>query len=662
MRGRTAIEDMGKDREAIVVTEVPYQVNKARMIERIAELVQDKTIDGIADIRDESDRDGVRVVVELKRDAVAEIVLNQLFRYTPLQTSFGVNTLALNAGRPEMLSLKQILEAFIDFREEVIQRRTAYELRKARERAHILVGLAIAVANLDAVIKLIREAADPAIARERLMATPWPAGDVAPLVALIDEPGRTVVDGVYRLSEEQAKAILDLRLHRLTGLERDKIVAELHEVGDRIRDYLEILASRQRVLDIMRTELLAMKEQFSNPRRTQIEEGGPEQDIEDLIQREDMVVTVTHGGYIKRVPLSTYRAQKRGGKGRAGMAVREQDFLSQVFVVDTHTPVVFFSSRGMAYKLKVYKLPLGTPQARGKALVNILPLAEGETVTAFLPLPEDEAKWGEMFAIFATSSGNVRRNSLADFVNVKANGKIAMKLENGERLIGVRTASEDDDVLLASALGKSIRFPVTDVRVFKGRDSVGVRGIRLAEGDRVISLSILRHVEATPEEREAYFRRLKVEVDAEAEAATGAAADADAEEADKPQGPIAALADERFAEMSGREQMILTVASSGFGRRSSAFDYPIKGRGGKGVVNMDLGRGQNEVVASFSVNEQDEIMLVTDTGQVIRIGVNEIRVARRGARGVTLFRVAEGERVVSVSRLSDDEAASEGAN
>jgi len=662
MRGRTAIEDMGKDREAIVVTEVPYQVNKARMIERIAELVQDKTIDGIADIRDESDRDGVRVVVELKRDAVAEIVLNQLFRYTPLQTSFGVNTLALNAGRPEMLSLKQILEAFIDFREEVIQRRTAYELRKARERAHILVGLAIAVANLDAVIKLIREAADPAIARERLMATPWPAGDVAPLVALIDEPGRTVVDGVYRLSEEQAKAILDLRLHRLTGLERDKIVAELHEVGDRIRDYLEILASRQRVLDIMRTELLAMKEQFSNPRRTQIEEGGPEQDIEDLIQREDMVVTVTHGGYIKRVPLSTYRAQKRGGKGRAGMAVREQDFLSQVFVVDTHTPVVFFSSRGMAYKLKVYKLPLGTPQARGKALVNILPLAEGETVTAFLPLPEDEAKWGEMFVIFATSSGNVRRNSLADFVNVKANGKIAMKLENGERLIGVRTASEDDDVLLASALGKSIRFPVTDVRVFKGRDSVGVRGIRLAEGDRVISLSILRHVEATPEEREAYFRRLKVEVDAEAEAATGAAADADAEEADKPQGPIAALADERFAEMSGREQMILTVASSGFGRRSSAFDYPIKGRGGKGVVNMDLGRGQNEVVASFSVNEQDEIMLVTDTGQVIRIGVNEIRVARRGARGVTLFRVAEGERVVSVSRLSDDEAASEGAN
>jgi DNA gyrase subunit A len=661
MRGRTAIEDMGKDREAIVVTEVPYQVNKARMIDRNPQQVHDKNKDGNSDNRDENHSHRVPRVIELKRDAVAEIVLNQLFRYTPLQTSFGVNTLALNGGRPEMLSLKQILEAFIAFREEVIERRTVYELRKARERAHILVGLAIAVANLDAVIKLIREAPDPAVARERLTATPWPAGDVAPLVALIDEPGRTVVDGVYRLSEEQAKAILDLRLHRLTGLERDKVVEELHEVGDRIRDYLDILASRERVLDIMRTELRAMKEQFSTPRRTAIEEGGFEQDIEDLIQREDMVVTVTHGGYIKRVPLSTYRAQRRGGKGRAGMAVREQDFLSKVFIVDTHTPVVFFSSRGMAYKLKVYKLPLGTPQARGKALVNILPLAESESITAFLPLPEDEATWGEMFAIFATSSGNVRRNSLADFVNVKANGKIAMKLENGERLIGVRTATEDDDVLLATALGKSIRFPVTDVRVFKGRDSVGVRGIRLADGDQVISLSILRHVGATPEEREAYFRRLKVEVDVEAEAATGAAADADAEEADKPQGPIGALADDRFAEMSVGEQMILTVASNGFGRRSSAFDYPIKGRGGKGVVNMDLGRGPNAVVASFPVGNQDQLMLVTDTGQVIRIGVDEIRIARRGARGVTLFRVAEGERVVSVSRLSDDEAASEDA-
>jgi DNA gyrase subunit A len=655
MRGRTVIEDMGKDREAIVISEVPYQVNKARMIERVAELVQEKTIEGISDIRDESDRDGVRVVIELKRDAVSEIVLNQLFRYTPLQTSFGVNTLALIGGRPEMLSLKQILEAFIAFREQVIERRTAFELRKARERAHILVGLAIAVANLDAVIKLIREASDPATARSRLMSTPWPAGDVAPLVELIDEPGRGVVDGVYRLSEEQAKAILDLRLHRLTGLERDKIVEELHEVGDKIRDYLEILASRARVLEILRAELLAMKEQFATPRRTAIEEGGPEQDIEDLIQREDMVVTITHGGYIKRVPLSTYRAQRRGGKGRAGMAVREQDFVSQVFVVDTHTPVVFFSSRGMAYKLKVYKLPLGTPQARGKALVNILPLAEGETITASLPLPEDESKWGEMFAIFATSSGNVRRNSLADFVNVKANGKIAMKLENGERLIGVSTASEDDDVLLASALGKSIRFPITDVRVFKGRDSVGVRGIKLAEGDKVISLSILTHVEATPEEREAYFRRLKVEP-GEGEAAP------DADEEDKPQGPIGTLSDERFAEMAAREQMILIVSTSGFGRRTSSFDYPIKGRGGKGVVNMDLGRGPNAVVASFPVGDQDQIMLVTDTGQVIRIAVNEIRVARRGARGVTLFRVAEGERVVSVSRMSEDDAAGDAAN
>ena len=620
MRGRCHIEEIRKDREAIVITEVPYQVNKARMLEQIAELVRDKKIEGVADLRDESDRDGVRVVVEIKRDAIADVVLAQLYKFTPLQTSFGVNALALNGGRPQMMPLKEIVSAFVAFREEVITRRTIYELGKARERAHVLAGLAIAVANIDDVIALIRRAPDPQTAREELMARQWPAMDVEPLIKLIDEPGRAIVDGKYQLSEAQAKAILDLRLHRLTGLERDKIGGELTEIGAQIKEYLEILSSRPKLLEVLRGELLEIRNQFATPRRTTIEDSEFEADIEDLIAREDMVVTVTNTGYIKRVPLSTYRAQKRGGKGRSGMTMKEEDFINQVFVSNTHTPMLFFSSIGKAYKLKVYRLPLGTPQAKGKAMVNILPLEEGETISTVMPMPEDETTWAELNVMFATSVGDVRRNQLSDFVDIRANGKIAMKLGEGERLIAVRTCSESDDVLLATRMGKAIRFPASDVRVFKGRDSTGVRGIRM-DGDEVISMSILRHVDFDMETRDAYMR-----------------------------GELTGPEAER---MSADEEIILTVTENGYGKRTSAYEYRITGRGGQGIANIDLTDKNGPVVASFPVNHEDEIMLVSDGGKLIRMPVDDIRVCGRKTQGVMLFRTAEGERVVSVARLCD---------
>jgi DNA gyrase subunit A len=649
MRGRTAIEDMGKDRKAIVVTEVPYQVNKARMVEIIAEAVRDKKIEGISDLRDESDRHGVRVVVEVRRDAHPEIVLNQLYRFTPLQTSFGVNMLALNKGRPEPLNLKQAIAAFIDFREEVITRRTIYDLGKARDRAHVLVGLAVAVANIDEVIALIRRARDPQVAREQLMSRAWAAGDVADLIELIDEPGHRVVDGKYTLSEAQAKAILDLRLHRLTGLERDKIGEDLRAVGGRIEEYLEILQSRDKLFEVLRAELEEMRQQFGDPRRTTIEEAEFEHDIEDLIQREDMVVTVTSTGYIKRVPLSTYRAQKRGGKGRAGMTTREEDVVSQVFVANTHTPVLFFSSRGMAYKLKVYKLPLGTPQARGKAMINLLPLEEGETISTVMPLPEDEETWGDLFVMFATSSGNVRRNRLSDFVDVRANGKIAMKLvDGGDRLVRVRTCSEEDDILLVARGGKCIRFPVTDVRVFSGRTSTGVRGIRLAEGDEVIAMSALRHVEIDIDTRDEYLR---------AAAAKRRLAASDyserAEDRVKDEELAAVLERAPYAELAETEEFVLTVTSNGYGKRTSAYEYRIAGRGGQGITNIQTSDRNGPVVASFPVLDSDQAVMVTDRGQLIRIGVDEIRIAGRNTQGVTLFSVGDDESVVSVSRLRD---------
>jgi DNA gyrase subunit A len=645
MRARTHIEENRKERAAIVITEVPYQVNKARLQERISELVRAKLIEGISDIRDESDREGVRVVIELRREAMPEIVLNQLYRFTALQTTFGVNMLALNLGRPEMLNLKQILQAFIAFREEVITRRTVYELKKARERAHLLVGLAIAVANIDAVIDLIRKAPDPATARERLMAIAWPAREVEPLILLIDEPGRKVAaDGTYRLSEAQARGILDLRLQRLTGLERDKIGDELNALAGEIKNHLEVLGSRTKLYEIMRRELMEVKEQFATPRRTAIEDVEFEADVEDLIQREDMVVTVSHAGYIKRVPLSTYRAQRRGGRGRAGMSTKEEDFVSQLFVANTHTPVLFFSSRGMVYELKVYRLPLGTPQARGKALVNLLPLDEGETISTVMPQPDDEARASELSVMFATQSGTVRRNSLSDFSIIKANGKIAMKLDEGDRLIAVLPCSaEEHDVLLATRQGKSIRFPVSDVRLFQGRTSTGVRGIALGAGDGVISMSILRHVEATSEERENYLRW------AGARRRGGEGEPATAEPGLPP---------ERLTELESAEEFILSVADDGFGKRSSAYEYRITNRGGKGIDNLDLGRGngrdsQAEVVAAFPVQAQDQVMLVTNGGQLIRLPVADIRIAGRTTRGVTLFRVSEDERVVSVTRLAE---------
>jgi DNA gyrase subunit A len=658
MRGRTEIEELPQGREAIIVTEIPYQVNKSRMIEHIAEVVRDKKVEGISDLRDESDRHGVRVVIELRRDAMHEVVLNQLFRYTQLQTSFGVNMLALNGGRPEMMNLREILTAFIAFREEVITRRTVFHLGKARDRAHILVGLAISVANLDEIIALIRAASDPQIAREQLMAKPWPAKDVAPLIELIDEPGRVVVYGNYQLSEAQARAILELRLHRLTGLERDKIADELREVCEEIKEYLTILASREKLRGLLRDEILKVKEEFATPRRTELRENEADVDIEDLIQREDMVVTVSHNGYIKRVPLSAYRAQRRGGKGRSGMSTREEDFVAQVFVVNTHTPVLFFSSRGIVYKEKVYRLPLGTPQARGKALVNLLPLEEEEVITTLMPLPEDEEGWGDLHVMFATASGNVRRNRLSDFSNVMANGKIAMKLDEGDRLIGVHTCTEEDDILLATRGGKCIRFPVTEVRVFSGRNSTGNRGIRLAEGDEVISASVLNHAEIDPGERTAYLRQasaLRRGTEEEAEDGEDAA-----ELEEGAENAPETLSPERFGELEAGEQFLLTIADNGFGKRSSAYEYRVTRRGGKGIELMKFGAEDTLVAAAFPVSPDDEIMLVTNGGQLIRTSVTDIRIAGRSTRGVTLFRVAEDERVVSVAHMIDVEDDEEG--
>jgi DNA gyrase subunit A len=654
MRGKTHIEELRKEREAIVITEVPYQVNKARMVERIAECVREKLIEGISDLRDESDREGVRVVVELKRDASSEVVLNQLFRHTPLQTSFGVNMLALNGGRPELMGLRDIIAAFVAFREEVVTKRTVYLLGKARERAHLLLGLAVAVANIDPVIELIRKAPDPAAARAALIARSWPAETVAPLIALIEEAGRggAQADGTYRLSEEQAKAILELRLQRLTGLERDKIAAELDDIVKEVKGYLEILGSRTRLLEVLREEFQAVKQQFTTPRKTVIEDLEFEADIEELIQREDMVVTVSHAGYIKRVPLSTYRAQRRGGRGRSGMAVREEDFVSQVFVASTHAWVLFFTSTGRVYKLKVYRLPMGTPQARGKAFINLLPnLAPGEGISTVLPLPEDEKSWENHTAVFATRKGNVRRNALSDFGNVNANGKIAMKFEGADaddRLIAVAVSGKDDDIMLATRNGRTIRFPAADVRVFSGRNSVGVRGIKLADGDAVISLSILRHTQVDSPTRAAYLRL------ATQRRRNGEESDAiEAAEPEEGEGETAegTVSEEQFAELAQREEFILSVTEKGFGQRSSAYDYRITGRGGQGIENMNLAKRQDAVVAVFPAGAKDQIMLVTNTGMVIRVPIEGISIKRRRTQGIVVFKVEEGERVVSVAPL-----------
>ena len=651
MRARSTVEEVRKDREAIIVTEIPYQVNKAALIEKIAELVREKRIEGISDLRDESDRDGMRIVIELKRDAVAEVVLNQLYRYTPMQTSFGANMVALNGGRPELMTLRDMISAFVEFREEVVSRRTKFLLGKARDRAHVLVGLAIAVANIDEVIHLIRTAPDPNSAREALMARDWPAGDVAPLIALIDDPRHRVQeDGTYRLSETQARAILDLRLQRLTALGRDEIADELNKLSDEISDYLDILRSRARIMGIVKDELIAIRDAFATPRRTEILDWAADVEDEDLIQREDMVVTVSHAGYIKRVPLTTYRAQRRGGKGRSGMQTRDEDFVTRLFVASTHTPVLFFSSRGQVYKEKVWRLPLAAPNARGKALINMLPLEEGERITTIMPLPEDEASWASLDVMFATASGNVRRNKLSDFVQVNRAGKIAMKLDEGDAIVDVQICTEQDDVLLTTALGQCIRFPVTEVRVFKGRDSTGVRGISLGEGDKVISLAILRHTDATADERAAYLKL----ANAARRAANGDGANGD-EEGELEEGAAdSRLSQERYALMGAAEQFILTISENGYGKRTSAYEYRVTGRGGKGIVAMAVNERNGSLVASFPVEASDQIMLVTDGGQLIRCPVDDIRIVGRASQGVIVFNTAEDERVVSVERISDE--------
>ena len=670
MRGKVAIETLRGDREAIIVTEIPYQVNKATMVERIAELWREKKIEGISALRDEFDRDGLRVVIEIKRDAMADIVLNQLYKFTALQSSFGANVVALDSGRPQVMNLKDLLTTFVAFREQVVSRRTKFRLNKARDRTHVLVGLAIAVANIDEVIRTIRASKDANEAREALMGRDWPAADVAALIELIDDPRHKVsTEGTYRLSDVQARAILDLRLQRLTALGRDEIKEELDKLAAEIADYLDILRSRARIQTIVKDELAQVKKDFATPRRTQIVEQTDEVEDEDLIQREDMVVTVSHAGYVKRVPLSTYRAQRRGGKGAPGMQTRDEDFVTRLFVATTHTPVLFFSSAGRVYKQKVWRLPLAAPQARGKALINILPLEQGETINTIMPLPEDEASWDKLDVMFATTRGTVRRNKLSDFSDVRRSGIIAMKLDEGDGIVGVQICTENDDVLLTTAGGRCIRFPVSDnrdgvehgVRVFAGRSSMGVRGISLDAGDRIISMSILRHVEATADERAAYLKRANAVRRGTEEDQVEAEEEADAEEAT---GAIE-LGEQRYVEMSAVEQFVLTVSEKGMGKRSSSYEYRITNRGGKGIVAMGILEGKKgakkirdktgNLVASFPIEETDQIMLVTNAGQLIRTRVDGIRIVGRSSQGVIVFDTADDERVVSVERLSEEE-------
>ena len=649
MRSRTHFETMRSGREAIVITEIPYQVNKASMVERIGELVREKKVEGIAELRDESDRNGIRVVVEIRKDASEDVVLNQLFRFSQLQTSFGINLLALNGGRPEQMTLRKVLEVFIRFREDVIARRTKFELNKARDRAHVLIGLALAVANIDEIIRIIRQAPDPASARAALLERAWPVEDMGPLIELIaDRRTRISEEGTVRLSDEQARAILDLRLHRLTGLGRDDIGKEARGLKEQIEDLLDILRSRSRVLDIIRGELNSVKDRFAVPRRSEFVEGGLDLEDEDFIEREDMVVTVTHGGYVKRTPLSTYRTQHRGGKGRSGMSMKDEDFVTRLFAASTHTEILFFSSTGMVYKHKVWRLPVGSPQSRGKALVNLLPLDKDETITSVMPLPEDEAERDKLDVMFATRKGGVRRNRLADFVQVNRNGKIAMKPDEDDGIVSVQICSDRDDVMLTTAGAQCIRFRVGDVRVFTGRTSSGVRGIRLAEGDLVISQAILRHVDVTPEEARGYLKHAAAMRRAADDEEPIVEAPSDEDEAVEE----ATLSPERIVELGAAEEFILTLTDDGQGKRASAYDYRVTGRGGKGLIAHRIGENQ-QLAASFPIDDADQIMVVTDNGQLIRCPVDQIRVAGRATQGVRVLRTAEGERVVSVARLAE---------
>lgn len=651
MRGVASVEELRAGREAIIITEIPYQVNKANLVEHIAELVREKKIEGVADIRDESNRDGMRIVVELKRDASGEVILNQLYRFTALQTSFGVNMLALNRGRPEQMGLHQLLQLFVEFREEVVVRRTKFELGKARDRGHVLVGLTIAVANIDEFIHIIRSSKDPTEARERLVAKSWPAGDMLPLVELIADP-RTIQEegGLIRLTDEQARAILALTLSRLTGLGREEIGNEAEALADAIRGYLELLSDRANIMAVVREELVEVREKFAIPRRSQIVDGDADVEDEDLIVREDMVITVTMGGYVKRTPLANYRTQHRGGKGKSGMATKNEDAVTRVFSASTHAPLLFFTSGGKVYKMKVWRLPLGVANSRGKAFVNLLPIESGETITSILALPEDEATWSGLDVMFATRSGSVRRNKLSDFVDVRRNGKIAMKLDEGDGIVGVAVCNADQDVLLTTAAGRCIRFSVDEVRVFASRDSTGVRGVRLADGDEVISMAVLRSVDATPAERAAYLKHQRAMLRAAGEEGEDAPVAAEDGEDD---GDETTLTPERIAELGAAEEILLTVSSEGFGKRTSAYDFRRTGRGGQGLAAQDLSKRGGRLVGSFPVDESDQILLVTDQGQLIRVPVSQIRVAARNTQGVTIFRTAQDEHVVSVERLAD---------
>jgi len=646
VRAKTRIEEIRKDRWAIVIDEITYQVNKSVMIDKIAEAARDKKIEGIAHVQDESDRNGVRVVVELKRDATAEVVLNQLFRFTSMQTYFGCNMLALNGGRPEQLTLRDFLYHFVNFREEVVSRRTAFELRKARERSHILCGLAVAVTNIDEIVATIRSSTDAAEARHQLMTRKWPARDILEYIALIDDPTHTANDdGTYNLSETQARAILELRLQRLTQIGVKEVTDELKELAAKIREYLEILGSRERIMQIIRDELATVREQFAVPRRTQIVDWSGDMDDEDLIEKEEMVVTVTSGGYIKRTALADFRAQRRGGKGLSSMATKEEDVVTTLFVANTHTQLLFFTTDGMVYKLKTWRLPLGSRTAKGKAIVNILPIPPGVSIAAIMPVDRDEAEWDDLQVVFATSAGTVRRNKLSDFTNVMRNGKIAMKFE-GETadytLINARIASNDDDVMLFTNSGRAIRFRATDVRVFNSRNSVGVRGIKLQGDDKVVSMSIIHHFEAESSERQAYLKMRR--------AMAGLTDEAENEDDEVTPGEINP---ERYAEMSASENLILTITEKGSGKLSSSHDYPLRGRGGMGVTAMDKAMRGGQLVTSFPVELSDQIMLVTSTGQSIRVPIEGISFRSRSAGGVKVFDTAKKEIVVSVAWIAD---------
>ena len=649
LRGRTEIEEKN-NRSSIIISEIPYQVNKSSLIEKIAEVVRDKRVEGISDIRDISDRHGIRVVIELKKDAEADVILNQLYKYTPLQSSFGCNMVCLNSGKPELLSIRQIIDAFLEFRVDIVVKRSTYLLNKSRDRAHVLVGLAIAIANIDEIIKVIRSSPDPATARDYMLKKKWIPKNVESLIKLIDDPRHKIAkDGTYMLSTDQVQAILDLRLQRLTAIGRDEIEKELNSIGEQIKEYLEILTNRKVLDTLIEKELLEAKESFGVPRRTEITDLELDVDDEDLIPKQDVVVTVSHKGYIKRVPLSTYRSQRRGGKGRAGMSTRDEDFVTQIFVENTHTPILFFSSTGIVYKMKVWKLPQGTPQSKGKAMINLLPLSEGENITTIMPLPENEREWENLYIMFTTEKGNVRKNKLSDFVDVRANGKIAMKLHDNDEIKTVETCTDDDDLLITTLKGQCIRFRASDVRLFVGRSSTGVRGIRLAQDDRVISSAIIKSMSATTEERAAYLkmsRAVRGEIDSEN----------DENEENVENITPAILSDEKYAEMGASEQFILSISNNGYGKRTSTFEYRVTGRGGKGIIAMVVNNRNGNITDSFPVDSTNQIILVTNNGKLIRCPVDDIRIASRSTQGVKIFDVDDQEQVVSVERLGDLES------